>query len=90
MISEETLSDVFRYFKEYKKLDIEYTDSWKLSARDGLEFRCADRNITEDEIIWNLFNDEIMEKYEPMIDREIIIELAKFYDVDIGNIYETK
>ena len=90
MISEETLLDVFRYFKECKNLDIVYNDSWKLSAKAGLEFRCKDRNIAEDEIMWQLISDDIMEKYEPIIDREIIIRLAEFYDVDIGNIYENK
>ena len=81
-ISDKILEDVFRYFKEYKNLDIEYNESWKCATRAGLEYRCNNRNIDEDEIIWQLINDDIVERYKPIIERESLMLISKFYGID--------
>jgi len=82
MVSDELLKESFRFHKEYRNCDIEYTESWKNKISHAIEYRCKDPGITEDDIIYQLFEDEVMEEYRYLIQNESLKRLAKFYGIE--------
>lgn len=82
MASEEILSEAFRYFKEYKQCNIEFSDSWKTKIGGAIDMRCKELDITEDEVIYQLIEDEVMYEFSSEIQAECFHRLAKFHGID--------
>jgi hypothetical protein len=81
MASEELLKELFRYHTDYRKCNVEFTESWKHKISQAIEYRCKERNIKEDEVLFQLFEDEVMEEYSSIIRNETLKRYANFYDI---------
>ncbi len=84
MASEEILKEVFRYSKEFLKLDVEFNDSWKEKISKTIDERCMDKNISEHQVLFDLIERKVRDRFSWDINKAIIIEYAKFYNVTLG------
>lgn len=83
MVSEETIQEVFRYFNEINGTTRELTELYRQRIIDGVEYRIKKDDITEEEIIFTLIRDKVMEKYEYTIGKEVFAEALKFYNMNV-------
>lgn len=90
MVSEETIQEVFRYFNETNNTAHEFTELYRQRIVDGVEYRIKKDDITEEEIIFTLIRDRVMEKYEDMIGKEVFAEALKFYNINLDDCSENK
>ena len=90
MAKENTINEIERFFRDYKKLDFTSDENWRKKTNEIIDNRCMKEDITEDEVLISIICADIRTEYERKLYNAEMRVLADFYNVEYREYYETK
>ena len=79
MATENTINELERFFRDYKKLDFAPDEKWRKKTNEIIDNRCVKEGITEDEVLISIICADVRLEYERKLRDAEMKVLAEFY-----------